>query len=290
MGFQIPVLNFLRYSLKRSGEFRKTATIGRQSITSLRKRDIKKILNLTEEVDYGLFCEELLHTNFGATKVDSYDYSDYEGATYTCDLNKPLPAHLIGPEHQYDTVIDFGSLEHIYNLPQAFKNLSTMCCDGGVILHASPANNYCGHGFWQFSPELFYSLYSETNGYAETEVFLADLTDNKYWYKVKKPENGIRRVLENCSEVCNLVWTKKVGNFSHDNVQQSDYIHIWKGENKDLDNTSFIKKVKEFVKNHPSLLPFASSIYWQLHGIRYPKNLSGRNIHLIKHTVQEWIG
>ena len=289
MGIEIHTLNFLRYSLKRSGRFGKTATIGRQQIL-LRKIDIKKILNLPQEVDYGIYCEKLLQDNFESVKIDSYDYSDYEDATYTHDMNKHLPSNLVNTEHQYDTIIDFGSLEHIFNLPQAFENLSTMCSNGGVILHALPANNWCGHGFWQFSPELFYSLYSEANGYADTEVFFSDLTDNKHWYKVKKPENGIRRVFENCSEVYALVRTKKVRNFSHDDVQQSDFIRIWKGENKDLGNTSFIKKAKEFAKSHPSLLPFASSIYWQLRGIKYPENLSGRNIHLIKKTVQEWIG
>ena len=35
---------------------------------------------------------------------------------------------------------------------------------GGMIIHALPANNFCGHGFWQFSPELFYELYSPENG------------------------------------------------------------------------------------------------------------------------------
>ena len=43
MGIDYQELNFLRYSLKRGGEFRKTATIGRQSITHLRKKVIKKI-------------------------------------------------------------------------------------------------------------------------------------------------------------------------------------------------------------------------------------------------------
>ncbi|MGI0073861.1 MAG: methyltransferase domain-containing protein [Nitrosotalea sp.] len=290
MGFEIHTLNFLRYALKKSGGFGKTATIGRQAITILRKKDIKKILNLPQEVDYGIYCENLLQDNFGSVNVDSYDYSDYEDATYTHDMNKPLPSNLVNAEHQYDTIIDFGSLEHIFNLPQAFENLSTMCRDGGVILHALPANNWCGHGFWQFSPELFYSMYSEANGYAETEVFFAGLTDNKHWYKVKKPENGIRRVVGGGSEVYCLVRTKKVKDFSHDNVQQSDFVRAWKGENKGSNDTSLIKKGKEFAKNHPSLLPFLSSLYWQLHGIKYPENLSGRNIHLTKRTVQEWVG
>ena len=36
---------------------------------------------------------------------------------------------------------------------------------GGVLYIATPANNHCGHGFYQFSPELFFSLLSPKNGF-----------------------------------------------------------------------------------------------------------------------------
>ena len=62
----------------------------------------------------------------------------------------------------------------------------------GVILHVLPANNFNGHGFYQFSTELFYSLYSPKNGYEETVVFLADLADNEVWYKSLQSSNAKR--------------------------------------------------------------------------------------------------
>jgi len=228
MGFNNHSFNFLRYGLKRSGSFGKTATIGRHRII-MGNKYIKKMLNLSEIIDYGDYCEKLLLTNFGSVKVDSYDFSDYEGATFTHDFNKPLPSNLTGPEYLYDTIIDSGSIEHIFNVPQALKNISNMCKIGGTILLILPANNFCGHGFWQMSPELFFSLYSDANGYAETEVFLAGHTDNKNWYKVKKPKNEIRNALKNRSQVYVLVRTKKVRNVLHDTVQQSDYVYVWGG-------------------------------------------------------------
>lgn len=287
MGIEIHTLNFLMYALKKK-KFCKTATIGRQEIKPLRKKDIKNILHLPKEIDYGVWCEKLLMDNFHSSKVDSFDYSDYELCTFTHDMNKPLPSALITPNNQYDTIIDFGSFEHIYNLPQAFKNISTMCAEGGVIIHGLPANNMCGHGFWQFSPELFYSLYSESNGYSETEVFFADKTDNKYWYKVKKPENGIRRVMQNKTEVYVLVRTKKVKEFTHDNVQQSDFVLTWNQKKSDVAKP-LIKKLEEFAKRHESFLPLIYSVYWWLHEIKHPENLSGRNEHLIKHSVTDWM-
>jgi hypothetical protein len=289
MGIGIHPYNFLRYALKRSGSFGKTATIGRQNLDLRTNQYINKMSNLAEIVDYGEFCEKLLLTHFGSVKVDSYDYSDYQGATFTYDLNMPPPSNLTGPEYLYDTIIDSGSLEHIFNIPQAFKNISNMCKIGGTIIHALPANNFCGHGFWQMSPELFFSLYSEANGYTETEVFLAGSKDIKNWYKVKKPKNGIRRLLTNNSKVLALVRTKKRQNISHYTVQQSDYVHIWKDSKSESNINSFTMKANNFLKNYPAVRPFALSLYDLLQFFKNSKNLSSKNIHLTKKTVKKWI-
>ena len=100
----IHTLNFLKYALKKK-QFGKTATIGRQTITVFRKKDIKKILNLPKEIDYESYCEKLLIDNFGSSEIESFDYSDYEGATFTCDMNKPLPDNLMNLENQAETFI-----------------------------------------------------------------------------------------------------------------------------------------------------------------------------------------
>ncbi len=287
MGIDIDSFQFLVYALKKK-KFGRTATMGRQEIRPLRRKDIKRILHLPKEIDYGEWCENLLIDHFHSSKVDSFDYSDYEDCTFTHDMNKPLPSTLTTPNHQYDTILDIGTFEHIYNLPQAFKNISSMCADGGVIIHAVPANNMCGHGFWQFSPELFYSLYSESNGYAETEVFFVNKTNSKYWYKVKIPENGIRRVVQNKDEVYALVRTKKVKTFSHDNVQQSDFVRVWDQKNSNVENR-LIKKLENIMKKHESFLPLCNSVYWWLYSIKHPEHLSSRNEHLIKKSATDWI-
>jgi hypothetical protein len=125
-------------------------------------------------------------------------------------------------------VFDGGCLEHIFNAPQALKNFSLMCAPGGQIIHSLPANNECGHGFWQVSPELFFSLYSEANGYRDTRVFLANLRDRRAWYEVRKPEGGARAMVTSRTPLYVLVRTRKAAaGFSHENVQQSDYVHEW---------------------------------------------------------------
>jgi SAM-dependent methyltransferase len=223
MGIDHHGLNFLRYAKKKRllGD---TVTIGRQGIHVF-EPTLKELVQTKSSYMKQEYCEELLTEYFGATTVDSIDNSDFEKATYIHDMNEPLPKSLYG---KYDTVIDGGTLEHVYNAPQALKNCSQLCKPGGQILHILPANNYCGHGFWQYSPELFFSLYSEKNGYSETEVFMADLSDTTKWYQVKKPVDGDRALVTSSTALYALAKTVLTGpDFSHSRIQQSDYLYEW---------------------------------------------------------------
>jgi hypothetical protein len=243
MGIDVHGLNFLKYS-KTKKPFGDVITIGRQGL-HLTEPVIKGILKITSEYKNHPYCEELLNSYLGATKVESVDNSNYEEATYVHDMNQALPSNLIG---KYDTVFDGGCLEHIYNAPQALKNCSLFCKPGGQILHVLPANNFCGHGFWQFSPELFFSLYSINNGYVETEVFIADLANTKQWYQVKQPSNGQRVNVMSSSSLYVLVRTVlQKEKFNHTNVQQSDYVFEWTAPNEEKNS---IAKDKSSLKEH----------------------------------------
>jgi hypothetical protein len=167
------------------------------------------------------YCEPIFSERFGATKIDSVDNSDYEQATIIHDMNHPWK-----PPQKYDTVFDGGCLEHIYNVPQALVNISNACKVGGQIIHILPTNNYCGHGFYQFSPELFFSLYKESNGYRDTTVHVCDMSNGQVTV-VPKPENGRRVEYRSSTEMVVMVRTVLNGEFRH-YVQQSDYEHEWK--------------------------------------------------------------
>jgi hypothetical protein len=218
MGIDVHALNFIRYA-KKHQPLGSVATIGRQGlhVTSAKLRPI-----FPSARNYGPYCEELLIDLLGATKVESFDNSDYEQATHIADMNVPIECPVT-----YDTVLDAGTLEHIYNAPQALKNVSTMCAEGGQILHILPANNQCGHGFWQFAPELFYSLYSPANGYSETTVFLASFDNEVHWYEVEAPSNGRRIIIQSIGPLYVLCRTKRGACVSHNTVQQSDYVYTW---------------------------------------------------------------
>jgi hypothetical protein len=98
----------------------------------------------------------------GARELDVLDASPYEGANVIHDLNEPLPASLVD---RYDAIIDGGTLEHVFNLPVALRSVMTALTVGGRYFALLPANNQCGHGFYQFSAELFYRVFSPENGF-----------------------------------------------------------------------------------------------------------------------------
>lgn len=222
MGIDTHSFHLLRYATRKHGRLGNTITLGRLAI-SLGPHASRKWLGTT----VGAYCEPLLKGQFGASNVDSIDNSAYEGATIVADMNRPLPAALDG---QYDAVIDFGCTEHIFDVAQSLRNIASLCKLGGKILHAVPANGFCGHGFYQFSPELFFSCYSAANGYADTEIFLADLCDTKNWYRVAQPKDGRRINVRSPGELYVLVVTKRAAEKT-ETVQQSDYEFTWAQSN-----------------------------------------------------------
>ena len=233
MGIDIQSLKLLRIAHDNFGDFKETLTIGRQGNHSP-KWAIQSLLNAKnykpdKDVNYmdtSEFSDSLFSEYLGSSIVDSLDASSYENANIIHDLNLPIDETVISKK--YDTIFDGGTLEHVYNIPQAFFNLSKLCKVGGQILHVLPANNQCGHGFWQMSPDLFFSLYSEKNGYKDTEVFLGDTTNPSWTYKISPPERGQRHDIQHPNPMYCMVRTVLArSDFNHSKIQQNDYVEQW---------------------------------------------------------------
>lgn len=273
MGVDFHALNFLRH-VHRHGPFGKVVTIGRQEL-HVNPIVLASVLGKAAVPTPSAFCENLLVERFGASVVESLDACAYEGATHIVDMGQALPPELAD---QYDTVIDCGTSEHIFDAPQALENCARLCRPGGQIVHVLPANGYCGHGFWQFSPELFFSLYSEVNGYRDTEVYLADFTRRWRWWQVHRPEGGRRVNVRSLAEVYVMVRTRRVGeSFSHTRVQQSDYVHEWDTRTARPEPMAAPGGLRGVVMRSGGLHDAAFAAWHQLRRLRGSDRLTRRN-------------
>jgi hypothetical protein len=213
--------------------------IGRQGLY-VTQREMRRLLasagRQLSETEVADICDaaggysEVFFKLLGAAKTHSFDYSDYESPTYTYDMNEPIPDNF---KEAYTAVLDGGSLEHIFNFPVAIKNCMEMVRVGGHYLAITPANNFFGHGFYQFSPELYFTVLSEENGFDVEKIIAFEETTRPVWYVVKNPREIAERVtLSNSFPVFLLVIAKKVARrpIFERTPQQSDYVALWKAK------------------------------------------------------------
>src|SRR5260370_10977022 len=245
-----------------------TVTLGRQQ-NFLSQSDYEQLVKMSvlhrAEFPASDFAEPLLKS-LDAGVVESIDASDYEGASIIADFNKPL-----GDQHheKFTCFIDFGAMEHIFNPHQVLANINKILRTNGTALLLSPANGYLGHGFYQFSPEFFYSALTPKNGFSETIVILIDWDRPENWYYVKSPT-----VLQDRNQAPNkryqlLCFTRKIATVDTISAQQSDYENLlWtqKGYKYVIPpnptNRSIKRSIKSFIFGQsPTLLQDLWTIY-----------------------------
>lgn len=126
------------------------------------------------------------------------DIDSYEGADHLFDLNEPeCPSTL---HSRFDLIVDGGSLEHCFNLPNALNSLNMMLRDNGVVFHTNPANKMLDHGFFQISPTLYSDYYQAAGfdllygGLSNTETrLLTDVKIDKYTGDIYRSKSGRKR-------------------------------------------------------------------------------------------------
>lgn len=172
------------------------------------------------------YAETLLRF-LGAESTCSFDYSDYQSSTHIHDMNEPIGNDF---KEAYSAVLDGGSLEHIFNFPVAIKNCMEMVKVGGHYLAITPANNFFGHGFYQFSPELYFTVLSKANGFEVTKMIAFEEKTEPVWYAVRSPREAAERVtLSNSLPVYLLIIAKRLARLPifECTPQQSDYVALW---------------------------------------------------------------
>src|SRR5207248_4197894 len=150
MGIPKATAHFLIEAKQGGVSFERTATVGRQHLMvgpwqlarALSRagllKDHKSFYRNLEESPW--YADPLFNV-LGATELTAIDISDYEGATVTADLNRPVPREL---RERFSVLFDGGSLEHIFHATKALQNYMEMIAIVGHLLITTPGNNMFG--------------------------------------------------------------------------------------------------------------------------------------------------
>ncbi len=172
---------------------------------------------------------EAFFKRLGAERIESLDHSAYQGCSICHDLNESLPRN--DSREGYDLVYDGGTLEHVFHFPHAIASCISLVKVGGHFMASAPANQWLGHGFYQFSPELFFRVLSLENGFEMVRVYLAEFCDRpgRIWRVTDPADSSVRTLLESKNEMLVLVWAKKVAEVKPFSSwpKQSDYAARW---------------------------------------------------------------
>lgn len=290
MGIERNTARLLLQAQRAGAGFRKVLTVGRQNFF-VNNREIQSLVrefSLPADRARALKADDLIYAEpffrqlLGAEVVESVDASGYEGATHVHDLNYPLPSAL---KNAFDAVVDAGSLEHIMNFPAAIRSLMECVKPGGRLFIQTPANNYFGHGFYQFSPELFFRVFSEENGFQTERMIVFEHFFPAHffaspWYEVTDPKAARKRVqLVNKRPVLLMVQALKLREAPIFAAvpQQSDYVSVWRegGDAGGKNSPGLLERVKHLAYRIP--LRFTGHLWAQYAASRkFPPNLRNK--------------
>lgn len=234
MGIDIQGSRLLAFARKEGVDFSRTATLGRQSLHTplpCLGKLLREVGIAVGAAEFGKIASTLPYSEglievLGAREVVSIDASLYEQATIVHDMNRDIPAELEGG---FSAVLDGGTLEHVFDFPTAIRNCMRMVKVGGHFLSVTITNNFMGHGFYQFSPELFYRVFAPENGFKVEHMFATEARYGASWFSVVDPAQVGKRVeLINSVPTYLLVVARKTGaaELLRSPPQQSDYERI----------------------------------------------------------------
>ncbi len=248
--------------------FDRTLTLGRQrfyvrpaELEVLSSRYRPELRNQTDDVAFGEPADAFFERFLEVRELAALDHSAYEGSRLIHDLNHPIPAELAG---RFDVVIDSGTLEHIFNLPIALTNCMRLVKEGGTLFLSTPTNNMCGHGFYQFSPELFFRVLVGSNGFSLTRLVLVthpfpggELGGPQTQYEVIDPEVlGERVPLMTHSPAFLMIEATRIGPVPEalSAPQQSDYVRRWEGSGEPPRRTATRRAARAIFRQLPPTL------------------------------------
>ncbi len=245
MGLRITSMLAIEYAKRKYGaDLSKTLTLGRQFRAFTRKEFRKYLPQYAgipeaklEEDFKSPYAEAVFEDMYGA-KLMSLDGFAHENPDIVWDLNQPVPEEMKG---KYTCLIDGGTMEHVFDVPQLVHNCFSMLKEGGLYISMVPTNNFNGHGLYQFSPDFFYSVFSKANSMEIKDVFIVKFSaKNKVWKINSSPAASGERVQFDVNTQTEIyVIAQKTGPTPEKiTAQQTDYEEGWYEDEKSITNTA----------------------------------------------------
>ncbi len=229
MGLGLGAITLLLEEDRRRPLLGRILTLGRQTVSPSPQRLAEILTRFGKPVPVGgVVDDEALFHAIGFSEVVSVDVNDFEHPTQLLDLNEPeTPADLVGG---FDVVLDGGTLEHVFHLPNALAQIGRMVKPGGRIIHFAPSSNYFDHGFYMFSPTLFVDYYRANGGQIETAKIIRHRADNARWDIFDYDTAAWRRTgvggLDGCAYLIFTVVTAGPTR-AQKTPSQSHYVDVW---------------------------------------------------------------
>lgn len=228
MGVNCSVLDFL-LRFRRTGLIRGNCLqLGRQGLHIL-PTEYEACMNVFLRYDKienydSIFCStrytENLFKYLGCDSVVSMDYSNYEGSEIIHDMNNPVPEQY---HDKYDVIFDGGTIEHIFDVKMSFQNVKKMLKKNGIFISVNGANNHLGHAFYQFSPDLYRTVFSNESGYNIIEMHIAAANLDALPLDITKFEPWHCNIVTSQEQQYINVLVQKVEDIDITNPQQSTY-------------------------------------------------------------------
>lgn len=243
----------------------KIATLGRQTIGA-NAEQIKaefKRFEVVPKHEPTTVTDDQLFRMMGFSGVESIDNDDYENATHILDLNQnSMPPQILG---QFDVVLDGGTLEHVFHVPNALRNALSLLKPGGRIIFLSPSTNHVDHGFYMFSPTLFMD-YLLTNGFSiQTFYFIRySLNSRKRWRAYAYERDSFRHFSIGSLDsrpYMNFVVATKIPGATIDKIpQQTFYLDQWANKTA-LRTTGRFARLETILSRIPGALDLAIAVW-----------------------------
>lgn len=257
MGLDINAVQFLIAARRMGMEFGDAVMLGRQDLNVYPAR-MRQILGqhgypadaFAPGAPDTAYAEPVFKA-LGARTISSLDASSFEGAAFVHDLNQPLPPEL---HQRFDLVYDGGTLEHVFNYPQALKNCMEMVKLNGCFIAHTVGNNWWGHGFYQFSPELFYRALNDQNGFKVERMIAHIVGPYGRWFEVPDPakiQSRIEATTFAPVQLLVLARRERIVPIFATPPQQSDYTPRWKEDSRDMTEEQL--RAKAWAAQRPGL-------------------------------------